>query len=234
MWNVDLKDLFDKGGVVMWPLLACSILGLAIILERSVIILWNSAGFQTLIDWLEPLVKARRFDEAQRGLIGARGPLAHVALTYLRHLDSPAELREAVVAREASQRLARLESRLNWLGLLAQVTPLLGLFGTVLGLMTTFYQMDVKGAGVQTSDLAVGIWQKLLNTAFGMAIAVPCLIAYFWLDKRVTMISLQMEWLTSYLNEWMQKSGASTTNSTNGIVSSAQPSASATPAEKAT
>ncbi len=203
MWDFNVTELFLKGGVVMWPLLACSILGVSIILERSLIILWNSIRFQRLLDQLQVLVRAGKIDEAKRQLSLSRGPLARVALVYFEHLQSPAELREDVVAREASRHLAHLESRLNWLGLLAQITPLLGLFGTVLGLMTTFYHLDVKGSGVQTSDLAVGIWQKLLNTAFGMIIAVPCLIAYFWLDKRVSTIALQMEWLTSYLNEWL-------------------------------
>jgi biopolymer transport protein ExbB len=212
MWDLNLTELFQKGGVVMWPLLACSVLGLTVILERTLVVLWNSARFQALADRLERWVQAGKIDEAKQQLAHARGSVPQVALAYLRHLDSPAELREEVVAREASRRLTHLENRLNWLALLAQVTPLLGLFGTVLGLMTTFYQIDVKGSGVQTADLAVGIWQKLLNTAFGMVIAVPCLIAYYWLDRRVNIIGLQMEWLTSYLNEWLHVSGASSPN----------------------
>ena len=104
-----------------------------------------------------------------------------------------------------------MERRLSWLGLLAQVAPLLGLLGTVIGLMTMFHQMELKGSQVQTADLAVGIWQKLLNTAFGMLIAIPCLFAYYWLDGRVGVVTLQIEWITSYLKEWLDVSPATST-----------------------
>ena len=204
MWELNLSDLFRKGGVVMWPLLACSVLGFALIVERTLVILWSVVRFRSLVDCLRPHIQRGRLVEARRLLVRfSRSPVARVALTHLEHLKSPAPLREEIVAREASQELAALEKRLNWLALLAQVTPLLGLFGTVLGLMNAFYQIDAKGSGVQTADLAVGIWQKLLNTAFGLAIAVPCLMMYFWLEGRVGLAALQMEWITSYLNEWL-------------------------------
>jgi len=205
MWGHSLTELFFKGGVVMWPLLFCSILGLALILERSAVIIWGGVRFHRLVDRLKALVKAGKIGQARTDLARMRGPVARTAAVYLEHLDSPPELREEVVAREASQMVAGLERRLNWLGLLAQVAPLLGLLGTVLGLMNAFYQIDLKGSQVQATDLAVGIWQKLLNTAFGMAIAIPCLMAYFWLSGRVNLTALQMEWMASYLKEWTGK-----------------------------
>src|SRR5262249_252158 len=140
MWEGNLTELFNRGGPVMWPLLFCSVVGVALILERGAVIVWGSVRFGPLIDRLRPLLRGRRLDQARRLLLRSRTPVARVALTYLDHLESPPALREDVVAREASRELARLERRLNWLGLIAQVTPLLGLLGTVLGLMTAFYQ----------------------------------------------------------------------------------------------
>jgi biopolymer transport protein ExbB/TolQ len=78
--------------------------------------------------------------------------------------------------------------------------------GTVIGLMVMFHQMDLKGSQVQSADLAVGVWQKLLNTAFGMMIAIPCLIVFYWLDNRVARVTQEMEWIASYLAEWLSQS----------------------------
>lgn len=206
MWDTSLSELFRKGGIIMWPLLACSVAGVALMLERAVVILWVGGRFEPLVERLRPLLRARKFDEARAELARWGTPAARVAEAYLQHLGSTPALREEVVAREASQRIAALERRLHWLGLLAQATPLLGLLGTVLGLMSAFHQIDLKGAQVQSSDLAGGIWQKLLNTAFGLAIAIPCLMIYYWLENRVSGLALQTEWMVSYLNEWTAES----------------------------
>lgn len=210
MLDQGLKELFVRGGVVMWPLLLCSVLGVGLIVERTLILLWITARFGRLRDQLREIILRGDLAEAIELLTRSRAPIARVAEAYLQHVNSPAELREDVVRRVASQQIAFLERRLNWIGMLGHVTPLLGLLGTVLGLIAVFHQMDLKGAQVQTSDLAVGIWQKLLNTAFGMVIAIPCLVAYYWLDGRIGVITQQMEWITSYLNEWTHAAGRHT------------------------
>lgn len=207
MWEQDLVDMFRKGGVVMWPLLFCSVLGLALMAERTAILLWITVRFQKLANKLRKAIQEGNHHQLREELRRSRSPIARVAAAYIQHLDSPGELREDVVRREATQQLAFLERRLNWLAMLGHVTPLLGLLGTVLGLIAVFHQMDLKGSQVQTSDLAVGIWQKLLNTAFGMVIAIPCLVSYYWLEGRVALVTQQMEWMTSYLNEWFHAAG---------------------------
>lgn len=211
MWGQNLRDLFLRGGPVMWPLLACSVLAVALILERTVILLWHASRFESLVEWLRRMVQGGQTQEARERLSRSRSPVARVAAAYLTHLSRSPAIREDVVSREASRQVAFMERRLSWLGLLAQVAPLLGLLGTVIGLMTMFHQMELKGAQVQTADLAVGIWQKLLNTAFGMLIAIPCLFAYYWLDGRVGVVTLQIEWITSYLKEWLDASSPAST-----------------------
>ena len=213
MWDLNWTDLFHRGGVIMWPLLVCSIMGMALILERTLILLWITVRFQRLADRLRDSILEGDIARAEKMLRGSRSPIAKVAAAYLQHRDSPLALREDVVRREATQQIAFLERRLNWLAMLGHVAPLLGLLGTVLGLIAVFHQMDLKGSQVQTADLAVGIWQKLLNTAFGMVIAIPCLVAYYWLDGRVGVVTQQMEWITSYLNEWCHAAGVGTAHS---------------------
>lgn len=207
MFDQNLSELFGKGGVIMWPLLLCSVVGVALIAERTVILMWITVRFHPMVERLRNYIVEGQVTEAEAWLRQSRSPIARVASAYLLHLDSPPAIREDVVRREATQQIAFIERRLNWLAMLGHVTPLLGLLGTVLGLIAVFHQMDLKGNQVQTSDLAVGIWQKLLNTAFGMVIAIPCLVAYYWLEGRVAIVTQQMEWMTSYLNEWCHLAG---------------------------
>lgn len=203
LWDNTLIELFIKGGFAMWPLLATSVFGLAIMLDRAIVLLSSHVSFDGLIDRLRPLVRNRQIDHAVELLRGYRGPLAYVALVYLQHLSHPRELRDEIVGREASRQVARLEKRLTWLGTLASVATLLGLLGTVTGLVSAFHQIEVKAGHVQPGDLAAGIWEALITTVFGLVIAIPCLAAYHFLDNLAARAALQLQWLTTYLDEWL-------------------------------
>ncbi len=222
MFGTDPVVMFTKGGPVMWPLLVCSIVAVAIVLERLWVIVSAGANYATLLHRLRSLVHAGKISDAERAASELRKPVGEVARAFLHHWHSPASVREDVVSRDGAQQIEVLERRLNWLAILAQVTPLLGLLGTVLGLMSAFQAIDAKGPNVHASDLATGIWAKLINTAFGLAIAIPCLVAYYWLETRVIRITQQMEWMTSHLNEWL--ASARPELSTNGQLSDHIPS----------
>jgi len=203
MWDHNLRELFDKGGVVMWPLLFCSVLGLALILDRTFTLCWRSVAFRPLAERLRGLIQQGKRSEAVRWLEKSRSPVAQVAAAYLRQAGSPAALRADVTAREASVHLAALERRMSLLAMVTQVAPLLGLLGTVTGLVDAFHQIELKAGHVQPADLAAGIWEALLTTVFGLVIAVPCQMTYTLLDQRVIAIALEMEWITNYLDEWL-------------------------------
>ncbi|MBL8792380.1 MAG: MotA/TolQ/ExbB proton channel family protein [Planctomycetia bacterium] len=203
MWDHTLPELFFKGGVVMWPLLACSILGLALMLERAAVLLWKSIPFAPLREALRQRVRAGKLDAAQAEAAASRSPVARVAAAYLRHRDSPDKLREEATGTEASRQLAGLERRMAVLAMVVQVAPLLGLLGTVTGLVDAFHQIEVKAGQVQPGDLAAGIWEALLTTVFGLVIAVPCQMAHTLLDQRIHTLALQMEWITNDLDEWL-------------------------------
>lgn len=205
MWDQSLPQLFEKGGACMWPLLACSILGLAVMLERTAVSLWLGLNFQAFVRRFEPLLRHDQVEEARRQLGAFGSPVAHVTTAYLSHLDRPAGLREEIVAREGSQQVARLERRLSWLAMIAHVAPLLGLLGTVTGLVSAFHQIELRAGQVQPSDLASGIWEALITTVFGLVIAIPCMAAYHFLDHRAGAVALQMQWMTAYLDEWLHQ-----------------------------
>jgi biopolymer transport protein ExbB len=202
LWDNTLLQLFEKGGAAMWPLLACSVLGVALLFDRTLAFLARHGNFASFCEWLQARLAMGRVEEACRDLTGWRYPVARVAHAYLANLNRPAAERKAFAEREGSIALAALEKRLSWLGILGQVAPMLGLLGTVTGLVTAFHQIEVRHGVVQPGDLAAGIWEALITTVFGLLIAIPCLVAYHVLDQRVAKLQVQMEWVLSYLDEW--------------------------------
>jgi biopolymer transport protein ExbB len=116
-----------------------------------------------------------------------------VGAAQVHALDEAPEQAEAEAKRVATLELTRLESGVNLLSFLAQVSPLLGLLGTVLGMVEMFMGLQEAGEGnVAISDLASGIWKALLTTAAGLTVAVPALAGYAYLVSRVDQVRLQI------------------------------------------
>ena len=203
MWDHSFDELFFRGGAVMWPLLVCSVLAMAIILERLTVLFWKADGYRGTERKLRVLLEEGRFEAARRKLHGSRGSLGPVAMEYLEHLDRPKDIREELVAKRASIELSKLERRLNWLSVIAHSAPMLGLLGTVTGLVGAFHQIETAGGQVQPADLAAGIWEALLTTVFGLVIALPALAAYHFFEQRVATVSLHMQWLVAAMNGWL-------------------------------
>ncbi|MEK6239410.1 MAG: MotA/TolQ/ExbB proton channel family protein, partial [Planctomycetales bacterium] len=173
IWGHELSELFWRGGFVMWPLLLCSILALAVSLERIVVLLYRSPRFDYFSQQLRRLVLNRELDQARELVANASSPIAQVAGRYLSRLDGSKESREETVSREASEQLAVLEKRMNILAVIGRLTPMLGLLGTVAGLIDCFHNIEVLQGQLQPSDLASGIWKALLTTVFGLTVALP-------------------------------------------------------------
>lgn len=204
LWDNTLWQLFFKGGAAMWPLLASSVLGLAIIFDRTITLLWLGMNFRAFVERFEPIIRAGKIAEARRLLAYYRSPVARVTAAYLDQLDASTELRNRVVARVGSQQVARLERRMSWLGMNASVATLLGLLGTVTGLVSAFHQIELQSGHVQPGDLAAGIWEALITTVFGLVIAIPCMAVYHFLDNRAGQVALQIQWMAAYLDEWTE------------------------------
>jgi biopolymer transport protein ExbB len=204
MWGQSAQELFERGGPVMWPLLGCSILAVAIIAERMFVFWRMRVSYAGLLAEIRTAAERDSLDEFERSVQSSRRPLHRVVSVYLGHRDSEKRLREQSVLREASEQVARYDRRLNWLGIITHAAPLLGLLGTVAGLVGAFHQIELKGGQVQPGDLASGIWSALLTTVCGLTIALPCLTAYHLLQAVVGRAALQMQWAASQLEEWVE------------------------------
>ncbi len=185
-------ELFQAGGWVMWPILGCSIITLGITAER----LWTLQARTVIPQGLAEQVRAHV----------AQGRAATLDLEALRRGSALGRVLAAglvnrdhdwTVVRESIEEAGRhvvhdLGRYLNMLGTIAAVSPLLGLYGTVLGMIQTFGAITTAGVG-DASVLAGGISVALLTTAFGLTVAIPSLILYRYLRGRVDALVVQME-----------------------------------------
>jgi biopolymer transport protein ExbB len=188
--------LFLKGGVFMWPLLFCSILGLAVILDRALVFLFLGRSTPVLQSLRESLVCKGRLlhgGDLPTAILRSRHPVAAIARVYLRNLQRPAALRLELVKAEGSAQLERVEKRLRILATISHLSPLLGLLGTVTGLVIAFASMQSLGAAAKPSDLAGGIWEALLTTVFGLIVAIPCMAAYHGFEGAADKLSREMQ-----------------------------------------
>lgn len=204
LWDQTLIGLFQKGGFAMWPLLACSILGLAIILERGVYFFRLRLDYEKFAGELKQQLLKRRLKEALALSHKHPNPVPRIAEHYLRNLKKDS-LRNEVLKREGSVALEKIETRLRPLAALTHIAPLLGLLGTVTGLVTAFHQIEILGGQVQPGDLAAGIWEALITTVFGLVIAIPCMAAYHGFESAADRIARRMQFMVSELDEFFGK-----------------------------
>ena len=204
LWGHSIAELLDKGGFVMWPLAACSVVVVALVLDRALAWWMLRLDFRGFVRELGAAVLGGDLAAAQALATGARGPIARTAEAWLEHADVPRQLRESIVQREGSLAIEVVERRLRALSTIAQVATLLGLLGTVAGLVGAFHQIELRGGQVEPSHLASGIWEALLTTVFGLSVAIPAFLAFQFFDSRVERLESRMTQMVAYLDEWTE------------------------------
>jgi biopolymer transport protein ExbB len=194
-------ELFQLGGPFMWPLLALSIVSVAVILDRLLAVLGTLESLPNYLRALRPLVLSADWEGVER-LAGGRRPLRAMTRAYSAGRGRPPKIREEILRREGTLLLERLEIRLRWLGVVGQLAPMVGLAGTVLGLVFAFARVEAHGGAVQAGLLAGGIWQALITTVAGLGVAIPSLLAFHLFEGRIDTVARRLSLLTSYLDEW--------------------------------
>jgi biopolymer transport protein ExbB len=173
----------EKGGFMMYPIMACSIFCLAILLERFLVLGIGGMGFSRKVNDLRVALLAGGINDAvERPAPSSVRPLLTVAKTMW--AESPGRLRDEL-AHHAKGIRRRMESRLNSLAVISQVSPLLGLLGTVTGMVAAFAAMESEGAQANPALLAGGIWEALLTTVFGLGVAIPAYLGWHGLERVV-------------------------------------------------
>lgn len=208
IWDQTLLGLFQKGGFAMWPLLACSVIGVALILERSIYFFRLRFNYQAYSREIKSLIEKRKIKEAIEFSSRQANPVPRMAEIYLENLKNDS-LRGEILKREGSFVLESVEKRLRALATITHIAPLLGLLGTVTGLVGAFHQIELLGGQVEPSDLASGIWEALITTVFGLVIAIPCMAAFHGFENAADKIARRMQFIISDLDESFGKRSAS-------------------------
>jgi biopolymer transport protein ExbB len=186
-------DYLQKGGLLMWPILVCSIISIAVFAERLFYLHRASIHVGEFLKGLANLIRRRNFAEALHESAGTPGPVARVIHAAIIRHDLPrAELRE-VVQEAAQLEVPKLERFLGVLATLAYLAPLLGLLGTVAGMIEAFGVIAANGGYATVTELSGGIYKSLLTTAAGLVVAAPTFVAYSYLSSRVNMMMHDME-----------------------------------------
>ena len=188
----------------MWPLLICSIIGASILMERSFFFSRLKFDYERFKDELLQQLRSKKIKAARDVCKKSSNPISRIAQVYLENFRND-ELRDDILKREGSHVLEKLESWLRTLASITHIAPLLGLLGTVTGLVTAFHEIELLGGQVQPADLAGGIWQALITTVFGLVIAIPCMAGYHGFESKADKISRQMQFVVSELDEFFQK-----------------------------
>ena len=191
-----LLAFLDAGGPVVLILLGCSMVALAIILVKC----WQfhavRLGDRRRAPQAIALLRRGRAEEALALLAGSRNPVAQVVARAI-HGRQRRDLPEAVVREEVlrsgNEVLEGLRAQLGALEVIGSVAPLLGLFGTVLGMIEAFRRLSEAGSQVDPAILSGGIWEALLTTAVGLAVAIPVVVLCNWFERRVERVAHEME-----------------------------------------
>ena len=185
-------ELFQKGGVLMYPLLLCSVIALAVILERGIQFL-RAGSSPSLIEQVRIKIQRRAFPEASALAEKRRGLVATLALEVIEHRELPRAELESRVSAAGSKELKRLSARLHLLELIGRIAPMLGLSGTVLGLTRTFQTVASVKTFANPGLLANGIWEALITTVTGLFIGIPALVFHHFFENRLNSLSFEMK-----------------------------------------
>ncbi len=188
-----LGSLLAQAGWTMVPLYACSVAAVAVIIKKGLDFRRARVTDHAPLGLIPEDPDAEALKQLCEGLASAATPLGRVV-----GATAQAALRQPARAEETGHRVAvgeldRLEHGLGALSFLAQVAPLFGLLGTVLGMVELFSSMESAGDAIDTTTLSSGIWKALLTTAAGLIVAIPALGAHAWLGARLDRLRLAMD-----------------------------------------
>lgn len=181
-----------SGGWLMIPILLCSVAAVAFIAERFWSLQTNKITPPTLVAQVWQWYKADSLDENRIDALSSNSPLGRILAAGLQNRAFPREVMKESIEDTGRQVVHELERFLNTLGTIAAITPLLGLLGTVIGMIKVFTAITQHGVG-NPSILAGGISEALITTAAGLFVAIPTLIFYRYFRGKVEMLVLKME-----------------------------------------
>src|SRR5687767_11168355 len=188
-----LPALIKHGGLMIWVLIAASAVSIHVFVERLLHSHRAQINSPEFLNGVRNVLKRDNIVEALSICDATPGPVARLVKVAVLNRERGREGVRESLEEAGLMEVPRLEEKLNVLATLAQIAPLLGLLGTILGFMQIFSALQLAGALANMEQLASGVWQALISTAGGIAVAIPCYAGYNYLVGRVNSIVLDME-----------------------------------------
>ena len=188
--------LFEKGGFVMYGLAMLSIYAVGVVLFKAYQFKKANVFDRSFIEPALREIKQGDRTKATKTLADIRGPIARimrVSFECVANRDMSQKSKEAEIMRVGASDIHYLESHLRGLEMTSAIAPLMGLMGTVIGMITSFSKLSLSGTRVDPTLLAGGIWEALLTTAGGLAVAIPALAAHYILDGIIEKVRVTMK-----------------------------------------
>lgn len=187
-----MLELVKQGGWLMLPIIFCSIVAAAISIERFVALNQNKIAPTNLLAEVWGWIKNNQLDSTKIKTLKNSSPLGQILAAGLSNSRHGREVMKESIEEAASQVVHEMEHYLNTLGTIAAIAPLMGLLGTVIGMIKVFSEIMVQGTG-NAGMLAGGISEALITTASGLVVAIPALIMHRFFERRIQSIVITLE-----------------------------------------
>jgi len=185
-------EIFLKGGPLMYPILICSVIGWAIFLERLRTFFIVRRSIAPLVTDVVQFIKAGKPEQALASCLAKKTSLAKILTVVLNNTGSERAKIKSLAEEVGDRESVALQRYLGLLGTIANIAPLLGLLGTVLGMIEAFNVIATEGVGTPMT-LGGGISEALITTAAGLSVAVPMILIHRYLSSRADHLTLELE-----------------------------------------
>jgi len=177
-----MTNLIIKGGFFIWPIILCSVVSFAVVLERLRYFYRTHSKNKNLPERMLALINAKKMEEASALCEKDTSFIGRFLAVGIKVIDRPADDKGKILRRAGSRELEEGEKHLRILSVIGNISTLLGLLGTVTGMIQTFIKIEASGGTAEVALLAGGIWEALLTTAAGLSVAIPTLVMYHYFE----------------------------------------------------
>ncbi len=198
-------ELVSQGGPVLWIIVVCGGVALAVFIERSLHLHRARIRFEDFLKGIFNILRRRNIDEALAICEETPGPVAYIVRIAILHRSADREEMRTAIHDAGAAEISRLERRLVVIATVAQISPLLGLLGTVLGLVSCLLGLYTSAPLVQSADIFGGAMRALLTTGAGLMVAIPCYVAFNLLVLKIDRLVLDMEMASSEILSFLQE-----------------------------
>ncbi len=188
-----MLEFLSKGGILVIPILFCSVLVLAIFFERIIRYAVNRSRGKDIEIKVAGLIRDGKIDAALQASRESHSPMGRVLEKAINATDLDNEMLESVIVNATENEVRDLSAYLQALATVGNIAPLLGLLGTIIGMIKAFMVIQEMGGKVNAAVLAGGIWEAMLTTALGLAVALPTMVAHSYLVAKVDQYEARLQ-----------------------------------------